>query len=96
MLEIVIKIRYSDYSSKKEVIILNRTLKEWRTHKNISQLQMAYLLNVSPSTYNIWENNPEDIRLKTAIQISDVLEVSIEEIIFLNPKSNFKYVLSKK
>lgn len=75
---------------------LQRTLKEWRTHLEISQIEMADKLNVSPSTYNIWENNPEEIRAKMAIRISEIFEVSIEDIIFYNKKSNFKYVLKIK
>lgn len=73
---------------------IQRTLKEWRAHKDISQETMANMLGISPSTYNIWENNPEEIRLKIAIQIAAALEVSIDEIIFFNKKSNFKYVLT--
>ncbi|MDK9870169.1 helix-turn-helix transcriptional regulator [Staphylococcus equorum] len=73
---------------------IQRTLKEWRTNKELSQIDMAYKLGISPSTYNIWENNPEEIRPKIAMQIASTLEVSIDEIIFFNKKSNFKYVLT--
>lgn len=73
---------------------IQRTLKEWRTHKELSQMDMADKIGISPSTYNIWENNPEEIRPKIAMQIAGALEVSIDEIIFFNKKSNFKYVLT--
>lgn len=72
---------------------LQRTLKEWRTHLEISQLEMADKLEVSPSTYNIWENNPEELRVKVVIRISEIFNVPVEDIVFYNKKSNFRYSL---
>lgn len=72
---------------------MQRTLKEWRAHLEISQNEMSNKLNVSPSTYNIWENSPEEIRAKTAISISEILEVPVEDIIFYNKKSGLKFFL---
>lgn len=73
---------------------MQRTLKEWRHHCEFSQNEMAMKLNISPSTYNIWENNPEEIRPRNALIIARVLGVSIENIIFFNKNSNFKYVIN--
>lgn len=73
---------------------MQRTLKEWRHHCGFSQNEMAMKLNISPSTYNIWENNPEEIRPRNALIIARVLGVSIEEIIFFNKNSNLKYVIN--
>ena len=50
--------------------------------KGYTQSSFAYKLGISPSTYNIWENNPEIIKPKDAFKIAKVLEVSIDEIIF--------------
>lgn len=72
---------------------MQRTLKEWRAHLEISQNEMSNKLNVSPSTYNIWENRPEEIRAKTAISISEILEVPVEDIIFYNKKSGLRFSL---
>lgn len=72
---------------------MQRTLKEWRAHLEISQNEMSYRLNVSPSTYNIWENSPEEIRAKTAISISQALGVPIEDIIFYNKKLGLRFSL---
>nr|WP_252601111.1 helix-turn-helix transcriptional regulator [Staphylococcus aureus] len=68
-------------------------LDEWRKRKGYTQKRFALKLGISPSTYNIWENNPEDIRPKDAFKIAKALNVSIDEIIFLKDKSYFKYVL---
>lgn len=69
------------------------TLKEWRSRKNYTQPELAKVIGISPSTYNIWENNPEIIKPKDAFKIAKALNVSIDEIIFLREQSYFKYVL---
>lgn len=74
---------------------IKQTLKldEWRKRKGYTQLSFANKLGISPSTYNIWENNPEMIKPKDAFKIAESLGVSIDEIIFLKDESYFKYVL---
>ena len=69
------------------------TLKEWRSRKKYTQQELAKVIGISPSTYNIWENNPDAIKPKDAFKIAKSLEVSIDEIIFLKDESYFKYVL---
>lgn len=69
------------------------TLKEWRSRKKYTQPELAKIIGISPSTYNIWENNPEMIKPKDAFKIAKALNVSIDEIIFLKEESYFKYVL---
>ena len=69
------------------------TLKEWRSRKKYTQQELAKVIGISPSTYNIWENNPEIIKPKDAFKIAKALNVSINEIIFLKERSYFKYVL---
>ena len=69
------------------------TLKEWRSRKKYTQQELAKVIGISPSTYNIWENNPEIIKPKDAFKIAKALNVSIDEIIFLKEQSYFKYVL---
>lgn len=71
----------------------NLKLDEWRKRKGYTQSSFANKLGISPSTYNIWENNPEMIKPKDAFKIAKTLEVSIDEIIFLKDESYFKYVL---
>lgn len=69
------------------------TLKEWRSRKKYTQPELARKIGISPSTYNIWENNPDAIKPKDAFKIAKTLEVSIDEIIFLKDESYFKCVL---
>ena len=50
--------------------------------KRIYSIIFACKLGISPSTYNIWENNPEIIKPKDAFKIAKTLDISINEIIF--------------
>lgn len=75
-------------ATKKEL-----TLKEWRSRKRWNQDDAARKIGIAPSTYNIWENNPEKIRPQDAFKIADAFEISIDEILFLKDKSYFKYVI---
>nr|WP_228480488.1 helix-turn-helix transcriptional regulator [Staphylococcus aureus] len=68
-------------------------LDEWRKRKGYTQSSFAEKLGISPSTYNIWENNPEMIKPRDAFRIAKTLDISIDEIIFLKDESYFKYVL---
>ncbi|HDA2333562.1 TPA: helix-turn-helix transcriptional regulator [Staphylococcus aureus] len=68
-------------------------LDEWRKRKGYTQSSFAEKLGISPSTYNIWENNPEMIKPRGAFRIAKTLDISIDEIIFLKDESYFKYVL---
>ncbi|HHB0486397.1 TPA: helix-turn-helix domain-containing protein [Staphylococcus aureus] len=71
-------------------------LDEWRKRKGYTQSSFAEKLGISPSTYNIWENNPEMIKPRDAFRIAKTLNISIDEIIFLKDESYFKYVFSRR
>lgn len=58
------------------------TLKAARMMRGISQEQMANKLSVHRNTYANWEEHPEDISIKNAEAISDILNVSLDRIIF--------------
>ena len=50
--------------------------------KRLYPVVFAEKLGISPSTYNIWENNPEMIKPRDAFRIAKTLNISIDEIIF--------------
>lgn len=56
------------------------TLRELRARYNISQSEMANLLNISVQTWNAWEQNPKMIRLGYFLKIADILKVNLNEI----------------
>lgn len=57
-------------------------LRAWRRAKDISQQEMADKLNVHINTYQNWEKNPSKISIERAVQISKILGVSINDILF--------------
>lgn len=59
------------------------TLKAWRKARDLSQAQMAERLDVHTNTYRNWEESPEKIEIGRCIQICRVLNVKLDDIIFL-------------
>lgn len=58
------------------------TLRMWRLAKEISQEKMSEMLGVHVNTYQNWEKHPENISIGNARKISEILEVSENEIDF--------------
>lgn len=73
---------------------MGRTLKEWRMHKHLSQLEASKNIGVAVSTYNKWENNPGKMQIEDALKVANGFKVDIDDIIFFDDKSNLKYVLN--
>ena len=63
---------------------MSLSLRAWRRAKDISQESMAQKLNVHVNTYQNWENRPESIAIGNAIKISQILGVSLNDIIFVS------------
>lgn len=58
------------------------TIRQWRLAKEISQEQMAEKCGVHRNTYAAWEERPEDISVKNAKIIANVLGESVNKIFF--------------
>lgn len=72
------------------------TLKQARLISGYKQREMAELLGVHVHTYMKWEQNPEDMSVGTAKQVSRIVEVDFEKIFFdnesnLNRQENITY-----
>lgn len=61
---------------------MSLTLREWRRVKEISQESMATMLKVHVNTYQKWEKDPGQISLDKAVEISKILKVPIDDIVF--------------
>jgi len=59
------------------------TLKEWRRAKGYSLQSMADLCNVHLNTYRAWEEKPSEIKLGNAFTIAEVLDITVDDIIFM-------------
>lgn len=56
------------------------SLKELRARRNITQSDMANLLNIAVGTYNRWENYPDKMQVKDVRAVCQILGVSMDEI----------------
>jgi len=56
-------------------------LLELRTEKELSQRQMAKLLNISQGTYNNWENGNTQPSIEQLIQLATFFGVSVDFLI---------------
>lgn len=74
---------------------MGRTLKEWRVNKGLTQFELAKKIGVPQSTYNVWERNPDSIKVGNVVKICNALEVKPQDIIFFDGKSHFKYDLKE-
>ncbi len=61
-----------------------------RKQKNITQKEIANIVNVSSKTISDIENNRRGISLKTLIKISNVLEIDIKNIFNKNKQDGKK------
>ena len=59
------------------------TVKQARNLRGLSQSQVAQMLGISRLTYRRYENNPEFMTLKMARSFSNVLDIPLDNIIFL-------------
>lgn len=58
------------------------TIRQWRRAKELTQEQMASKLKIHVNTYMNWEEAPEKISIGRAVEIADILGVSLDDIIF--------------
>lgn len=57
-------------------------LKELRARHDLTQVDMAAKLGVTPLTYYRWEKNPKMIRFDKVAEIARILQVNITDIQF--------------
>lgn len=60
---------------------LLKNLRKLRTEKNISQQQLAAIINVSQQSVNKYENHETEPNLATLIMLADFFDTSIDYII---------------
>lgn len=58
------------------------TLRQARRYRDKTITDMADMLNISRTTYIRLEANPTNIKLSTALSISDYLDIPIDDFIF--------------
>lgn len=75
-------------------------LKELRTAKNISQIELANYLHVSNTTVSNWESGKRIPDMETLIQIANYFDVSLDYLLGRDNSESFyineKYILKVK
>lgn len=56
------------------------SVKELRVRNNLTQVQSAEKLGVSPQTYNAWEKDISKVPIGKVVAIANLYGVTIEEI----------------
>lgn len=58
---------------------MNR-IKEFRTRKKLSQLELAKKMNVKQNTISEWENDRRLPNIRKAIKLAEILNTTIENL----------------
>ena len=68
--------------------MIEKNIKKFREQKNISQVELAEKLNVTRQAVSNWERGMTQPDIDTLHKIADILEISIEELIYGNKRTN--------
>lgn len=63
--------------------MLKNNLKSWRHKLEMNQVEFATFLGVNQSHYNRWENQRLQPTLEMALQISEKLNCSVNELFYI-------------
>ena len=64
-----------------EIIKVGNNIKKFRKEKNITQKDMAKMLNMPSSTYSNYENNNREPNAATLKKIADILDISVIDLL---------------
>jgi DNA-binding XRE family transcriptional regulator len=67
------------------------TLKQARLIKGFTQVQMANMLGIHVQTYQKMEKHPDEVTVKQAKQLSEILEFSYDFIFFNTDSTLSRY-----
>ena len=68
--------------------MIEKNIKKFREQKNISQSELAENLNVTRQAVSNWETGKTQPDIDTLHKIADMLEISIDELIYGNKRTN--------
>lgn len=68
--------------------MIEKNIKNFREQKNISQVELAEKLNVTRQAVSNWERGKTQPDIDTLHKIADILEISIDELIYGNKRTN--------
>jgi len=63
-----------------DMALFPERLRQLRSERNITQVRLAQLLNISARVYNRWETGDAAPHFDTVVKIADALQVSLDEL----------------
>ena len=73
--------------------VVNTSIKDLRKKKNMTQDELAEKLNVTRQAVSSWENGKTQPDVETLTQLAEVLEVSVERIIYGKEKKQWHFAI---
>lgn len=74
-----------------DYLIANK-LKKLRKDKNITQEDLAEILDVSRSKVSSWETNKRDMTITDAVNLADYYEISLDNLLNSKPIKEKEYI----
>ena len=65
----------------------NNNIKELRTAKGLTQVELAKILGIAQSTYSAYESGANEFSEEMLQRIADALEISVDDIVITTPKN---------
>lgn len=75
---------------KRHIEAFSRNLKKYREKKNLTKLQVANMCGLLPPNYYRYESGQNEPGAITAIQISEILGVKVEDLFEISPDESKK------
>lgn len=65
----------------------NNNIKELRTAKGLTQVELSKMLGIAQSTYSAYESGANEFSEEMLQRIADALEISVDDIVITTPKN---------
>ena len=72
--------------------LISEKLRELRKDRNITQENLAEILDISRSKVSSWETNKRDMTITDAINLANYYEISLDNLLRVNPINEKEYI----
>ena len=77
--------------------LIAEKLRELRKGRNITQENLAEILDISRSKVSSWETNKRDMTITDAINLANYYEISLDNLLNIKPMTEKEYIeISRK
>lgn len=72
--------------------LISEKLRELRKDRNITQENLAEILDISRSKVSSWETNKRDMTITDAVNLANYYEISLDNLLRVNPIKEKEYI----